>query len=492
MKTKNILLALPLLLVACSGQETNSEPASQEASSLLEISTEPILTRVAVDGSSFLANDTIAVALISGPEDAAAALLSAKRYAYNGSTWNAVDGGSKLNNETKRVVAGYPASIINNNLMVDVRPNASGNQQEYLYGYSTNTVDAYNTRALLKFQFALPCIQFNIYWNDADMAQEHPSYTLDSLTLSGSALYTQGVFNIMTGGVQGTSVSSIALPVTGNKTLRDGMSSPITKKFLAIPTEGTNFNLTLLINGKNTTATIPAVNWQAGKRYIYNVRLKGPNPDDIQVFISDASIDPRVNTTSAGLEGTGPEPDTVSVGGIKGSPIDLGLSVKWADHNMGAFMPHQLGGLYYWGDPTGKADNSPLTTLNRTKSIAKTTDDIATQQWGKGWHLPTADDFYELVTSCQYEIKTEAGVTGARFYSTATGGSIFLPFTGFISNGNALRTDEGFYWGANGFYFDRIDSENVEAAVLRLRSTEAVYNAVLPVNLRRCSVRPVK
>lgn len=489
MKTKNILLALPLFLVACSGQETSNESASQEVSSLLEITTEPILTRVAVDGTAFQANDTIAVALISGPEDAAAALTATQRYAYNGSTWSAVSNGNKLGIEPKTVVAGYPANIVNNYFRVDVRPDAGGHQQEYLYGYSTNKVDAYNNHAQLVFQFALACIQFNVRWYDAEMAQEHPTYTLDSLTLAGSTLFTQGSFNLPTGGIAGTNVGSIALPV--NATMKDGMSN-ITTKFLVIPTAGSDFSLTLRIEGKNTTVSMPAANWQGGKRYVYNVRVNGPNPDDIQVFISEASIDPRTNTNSAALEGYGPEPNTVSVGGIKGSPVDLGLSVKWADHNMGAFVPQQLGGLYYWGDPTGKADNSPLTTLDRTKSIAKTSDDIATQQWGKGWHLPTADDFYELVSTCQYEVKAEGGVTGARFYSTATGGSIFLPFTGFVTGGTAQLTNEGFYWGSNGFYFDRIDGENVEASVLRLRSTEAVYNAVLPINTRRCSVRPVK
>ena len=487
--TKNMLLALPLLLVACSSQETSNEPASQEATNLLEIRTEPILTRVAVDGSAFQANDTIVVGLVSSLTDAANAVATARQYAFNGSYWNAVDAGHKLGIDAKMVVAGYPGSVLRDNFKVDIRPNAAGQQQEYLYGISTNTVDAYNNSAILQFHFALACIQMNVRWYDAEMAQEHPSYTLDSLTLSGSTLFTQGVFNLTNGSIVGTSAGSIALPV--NKSMRDGMSN-ITTKFLAIPTAGSDFSLTLRIEGKNTTVSMPAANWQGGKRYVYNVRVNGPNPDDIQVFISEASIDPRTNTNSAALEGYGPEPNTVSVGGIKGSPVDLGLSVKWADHNMGAFVPQQLGGLYYWGDPTGKADNSPLTTLDRTKSIAKTSNDIATQQWGKGWHLPTADDFYELVSTCQYEVKSEGGVTGARFYSTATGGSIFLPFTGFVTDGTAQLTNEGFYWGSNGFYFDRIDGENVEASVLRLRSTEAVYNAVLPINTRRCSVRPVK
>jgi len=33
--------------------------------------------------------------------------------------------------------------------------------------------------------------------------------------------------------------------------------------------------------------------------------------------------------------------------------VDLGLSVRWADCNLGAEKPEDYGGLYGWADPTG-------------------------------------------------------------------------------------------------------------------------------------------
>ena len=38
---------------------------------------------------------------------------------------------------------------------------------------------------------------------------------------------------------------------------------------------------------------------------------------------------------------------------VKAQPVDLGLSVKWADLNIGAADPQLWGGLYGWGDSIG-------------------------------------------------------------------------------------------------------------------------------------------
>lgn len=39
--------------------------------------------------------------------------------------------------------------------------------------------------------------------------------------------------------------------------------------------------------------------------------------------------------------------------GSTGTAVDLGLSVKWADHNVGATTAEGYGNYYGWGDPTG-------------------------------------------------------------------------------------------------------------------------------------------
>jgi len=43
----------------------------------------------------------------------------------------------------------------------------------------------------------------------------------------------------------------------------------------------------------------------------------------------------------------------VPTAGTQGTAVDLGLSVKWADHNIGATTAEGYGNYYGWGDPTG-------------------------------------------------------------------------------------------------------------------------------------------
>ena len=43
----------------------------------------------------------------------------------------------------------------------------------------------------------------------------------------------------------------------------------------------------------------------------------------------------------------------VPTSGSTGTAVDLGLSVKWADHNVGATTAEGYGNYYGWGDPTG-------------------------------------------------------------------------------------------------------------------------------------------
>ena len=60
----------------------------------------------------------------------------------------------------------------------------------------------------------------------------------------------------------------------------------------------------------------------------------------------ESSSDSGATTTTTGKSD--------GMGGTVGTAVDLGLSVKWADHNVGAKTISDYGGLYGWADPTGK------------------------------------------------------------------------------------------------------------------------------------------
>ena len=104
--------------------------------------------------------------------------------------------------------------------------------------------------------------------------------------------------------------------------------------------------------------------------------------------------------------------------------IDLGLSVCWAAHNIGANSPEEYGTYFSWYGY-----------------------DIAYEEWGEGWRMPTVDEGVELIECCTWEWKSFNGVTGYKV-TGPNGNSIFLPATGwgFSSPGNISTCIEGNYW----------------------------------------------
>ena len=134
--------------------------------------------------------------------------------------------------------------------------------------------------------------------------------------------------------------------------------------------------------------------------------------------------------------------------------VDLGLSVLWADCNVGGNSESPIGGLYGWADSTGKktsqniADYVPLRkylTAQIPNNITGTEYDIATSKWGNGWRMPSKDDWKELVENCKWTKEKAFHVYGYRVEGP-NGNSIFLPNTGFRLGETIYQTDAGFYW----------------------------------------------
>lgn len=63
----------------------------------------------------------------------------------------------------------------------------------------------------------------------------------------------------------------------------------------------------------------------------------------------------------------------VQVGSV-GTAIDLGLSVKWADHNVGASSPTESGNYYGWSDATGK--NTSINVSDYSMGNILTTEEL--------------------------------------------------------------------------------------------------------------------
>ena len=192
----------------------------------------------------------------------------------------------------------------------------------------------------------------------------------------------------------------------------------------------------------------------------------------------------------------GPEPEDPNV--LRA--VDLGLSVKWANMNLGAVDPGHRGDFFAWGDPepyftytgineygyeTGyeyregkeegyqfsnykwwewngemNTDYKPIQinilkyntrgewgTVDK-KTVLQLEDDAAHVNLGEKWRMPTREEFQELLDNCTVELasfSTGHEYGAFQFTSTINGNSIILPFN-YI---DAVISTIGYEMGAN-------------------------------------------
>lgn len=130
--------------------------------------------------------------------------------------------------------------------------------------------------------------------------------------------------------------------------------------------------------------------------------------------------------------------------------IDLGLSVIWASHNVGAESSQQIGDYYQFANPEILTKWSITTSPYRTTgeipvlNMAGTQYDPATKVLGKEWMTPTKEQFQELFDNCDFE-----GLdNGVEFTSRINGNKIFFPNTGFMYVSALNSSDNGCYMTA--------------------------------------------
>lgn len=135
--------------------------------------------------------------------------------------------------------------------------------------------------------------------------------------------------------------------------------------------------------------------------------------------------------------------------------VDLGLSVLWADHNLGAGSETGFGWYLAWGEMQEKDhyfyDNYRYTESEADQSTADigadicgTEYDMAAALWGEGWRLPSEAEMAELIEKCNWSWEIRDGVTGAKIVGP-NGNAIFLP-AGGTNKEIPDNDDECAYW----------------------------------------------
>lgn len=152
---------------------------------------------------------------------------------------------------------------------------------------------------------------------------------------------------------------------------------------------------------------------------------------------------------------------------VKVQAVDLGLSVKWANMNVGAESPEDYGDYFAWGETSTKETydwstyfdtndgGSTFTKYNNEggKGVLDPEDDAAHVNWGGSWRMPTKAEWQELLVNCTWTWTTQNGINGYKVTSKKAGYTdkfIFLPAAGY-RNVSGLRTvgSYGYYWSSS-------------------------------------------
>ena len=270
---------------------------------------------------------------------------------------------------------------------------------------------------------------------------------------SGSAFsygYTDKAYR-MTGGSQVSdwycSMGYSVRPVSDFVTVGETSISNISGTEASVSSRITsNEGLTIIEKGfcysylKTPTTTDSKVISTAGGNSI-EANLNGLVPNT-QYYIRSYAINSKGGTVY------GPKLEFVTKDDFPvGEAVDLGLSVKWANMNVGASKPEDSGGYYTWGytgmwqDDYVKADTP--------ENISGTDYDIAHVKWGGNWRMPTWEQINELISQCTMFWTKQNGVDGI-LVTGPNGNTIFLPAAGYRSYNiiTDRATEKGFYWSS--------------------------------------------
>ena len=168
----------------------------------------------------------------------------------------------------------------------------------------------------------------------------------------------------------------------------------------------------------------------------------------------------------------GPEDEVAEEEHFALKAVDLGLSVLWANANIGSNDIYESGEYFAWGESSPKSsytlDNyfdyyievkeggfiyrGYKIFTKGGQSLIGTEYDTAHNLLGEGWRMPTPQEYIELIKKCKLVkkyfkdnnkvIKDYVEVTGPN------GNSIILPYTGYKS-ADEFDKRYGYYWTAN-------------------------------------------
>lgn len=250
---------------------------------------------------------------------------------------------------------------------------------------------------------------------------------------------------------------------------------------------------TLTSKTTGNTIFLPAAGYYSGtssaevNRYVYfwtaEIDPDGTNPVLCRFAASGPISRPNKKHIRSQIRAVYDKAITPSV--TPKNAVDLGLSVKWANRNLGATSATGAGYYIAWADVAEPADgdyskashvhynNGAYDDLGKTFNADDNYEwDAARKIWGSTWRVPTQKEMSELWTKCTWtwtDNYNNSGVPGF-IVKGPNGKSIFLPAAGWKTGANGNLQQDGRY----GSYW---------TSSLNLRNTDYGLNLQFSANL---------
>lgn len=305
-----------------------------------------------------------------------------------------------------------------------------GQKYDFMYApssFAEENMGTHTHEVVFDFQHAISVVQFKLTMPVAA--------TWKSIVITNDAgdkvWTTSATMNVATGAVTSTvTASSISLALSGVTTTAVGQEVVLYASVLPTTTGALTLTATTSAD-EEYTASLASKTFAAGKAYRYTV--------------SELQAKPTYEA------------------------VDLGLSVKWANMNVGAQSETDYGDYFAWGETTAKSDyswstykwsvNGSSSSFSKYTTDTNTTldpaDDAASANWGGTWRMPTPAELEELINNCSWQWVTSYNNVSVNGYvvTGSNGNSIFLPAAGYVSSfgGNIVSNagSFGYYWSSS-------------------------------------------
>lgn len=363
----------------------------------------------------------------------------------------------KLKQDWYKIYSFYPYSNGTNcskdesgnlNIPVNIRSNifdGIDGQADFLWGQTEANQE--NPKAHIEFKHVLTRLSFELKLADSDSGKGILNSICLQNTDNNKFISSEGTLNVYTGIA---SPSFDKIPYVLLDTLNYQLSKETSKiDMLVFPIDlqaDSLVQLSVTIDSTEYMVPLKKAKWEAGKHYVYPITINRANSEIDNSYEYDGQ-----------------------------EVVDLGLSVKWCSHNVGAKSPEEKGEYYTWGGLQPKYGSYSSFCTEYVDNIKNTDFDIAHIEMGKEWCMPTKVEWKELIEKCTWVFSRKLNgyiVVGKN------GNKIFLPISGSkdLGGGNWYYT---YYWTSNGVdektctavnineHFDEYDdNKNIDASII--------------------------